>query len=241
MRHSVSEPDRLADLSARFVRRMAIEAEHHKGRRAHGRGDFFLVHDDVLRPILKWSLKAVGLYAAGLRAAQQPLVRSLCFEFDSLPSAFQGFRILHLSDFHIDGVDGLAERTAEIVSDLPVDICLMTGDCRFEVFGPCDRVYPRMRVILSAIRAKHGVFGILGNHDSAEIAIELARMGVHMLINDAAELRSGDAVMWIAGVDDPHYYGCDDLTEATSRIRITPSRCCSRTVPRCTKRRLAPA
>jgi len=218
MRHGVSEPSSLADLSARSVRRAAIEAEHHKGRRAYGRGDFFLRHDDILRPILRWSLKAAGLYAAGLHAARQPLVRSLCFEFDSLPAAFHGFRILHLSDLHIDGVDGLAERTAEIVSGLPVDVCVMTGDYRFEVYGPCDRIYPRMKLILGAIRAKYGVLGILGNHDSAEIAMQLARMGVHMLINDAAELRSAESAVWIGGVDDPHYYGCDDLAQATSGV-----------------------
>jgi predicted MPP superfamily phosphohydrolase len=214
----ISEPGSLADLSARLVRRAAIEAAHHKARGAHGRGDFFLQHDDLLRPIVKWSLKAAGLYAAGLRAALQPVVRSLCFEFDSLPAAFHGFRILHLSDLHIDGTDGLAEKTAEIVSGLPVDVCVMTGDYRFEVYGPCDRVYPRMNLILRAIRAKYGVLGILGNHDLAAIAIELARMGVHMLVNDSAELRSGESAIWIAGVDDPHYYGCDDLAQATSGI-----------------------
>jgi hypothetical protein len=36
-----------------------------------------------------------------LYAARQPVVRSLCFEFNALPAAFHGFRILHLSDFHI--------------------------------------------------------------------------------------------------------------------------------------------
>ena len=64
------------------------------------------------------------------------MVRSLCFEFDSLPAVFHGFRILHLSDFNVDGIDGLAEKTAEIVSGLPVDVCVMTGDYRFEVYGP---------------------------------------------------------------------------------------------------------
>jgi predicted MPP superfamily phosphohydrolase len=218
LRRGVSEPGPLADLSARFVRRAAIEAELHKGRQAFGRGDFFLRHDDILRPIVRWSLKAAGLYAAGLRAALQPVVRSLCFEFDSLPAVFHGFRILHLSDLHIDGIDGLAERTAEIVSGLPVDVCVITGDYRFEVYGPCDRIYPRMNLILRAIRAKYGVLGILGNHDSTEIAMELARMGVHMLINDSAELRSAQSAVWIAGVDDPHYYGCDDLGQAMSGI-----------------------
>ena len=218
MGRSITEPSSFTDLSARFVRRAVIEAEHHKGRRAHGRGDFFLRRDDALRPILRLGLKAAGLYTAGLRAARNPEVRSVCFEFDSLPAAFDGFRILHLSDLHVDGIDGLAERTAEIVRGLPVEVCVMTGDYRFEVHGPCDRIYPRMTLILKAIRAKHGVLGILGNHDSAEIAMELSRIGVRMLINDAAELRSAESALWISGVDDPHYYGCDDLAQATSGI-----------------------
>jgi predicted MPP superfamily phosphohydrolase len=218
MWRGVSEPVSLTKLSTRLARHKAIEAEHHKGKKAHGRGDLFLWHDDVLRPVLKWSLKSLGLYEAGLRAARQPVVRSLCFEFSSLPAAFHGFRILHLSDLHIDGVHGLAERTAEIVATLPVDVCVMTGDYRFEIFGTCDKVYPRMGLILGAIRARYGVLGILGNHDPAEIAMELARMGVHMLINDATELRSDGSGLWIAGVDDPHYYGCDDLDRAISDV-----------------------
>jgi predicted MPP superfamily phosphohydrolase len=206
------------NLSTRLARRKAIEAGHLKAKKAHGRGAFFLSHDDVVRPVLKWSLKSLGWYQAGLLSARQPVVRSLCLEFSSLPAAFHGFRILHLSDLHIDGVEGLAERTAEIVGTLPVDVCVMTGDYRFEIFGSCEQVYPRMSLILEAIRSRHGVFGILGNHDLAEIAIELQKMGVNMLINDGAELRSGESGLWIAGVDDPHYYGCDDLTSALSDV-----------------------
>ena len=218
MFHGVSEPVSLPELSTRLARRMAIEAGHHKGKKAHGRGDSFLWHDDVVRPVLRWSLKSLGLYEAGVRAAQQPVVRSLSFEFHSLPAAFDGFRILHLSDLHIDGVDGLAERTAEILSILPVDVCVMTGDYRFDIFGSCAKVYPRMSLILGAIRARYGVLGILGNHDGAEIALELAEMGVHMLINDATELCTEGSGLWIAGVDDPHYYGCDDLGAALSDV-----------------------
>jgi len=215
---TVPVPVSLTNLLSRLERRKTIEAAHHKGKKAHGRGDFFLWHDDVVRPVLKWSLKSLGLYQAGLCAARQPVIRSLCFEFSSLPAAFHGFRILHLSDLHIDGVQGLAERTAEIVNALPVDVCVMTGDYRFEIFGSCEQVYPRMKLILEAIRARYGVLGILGNHDPAEIAVELQRMGVHMLINDAAELRSDRSGLWIAGVDDPHYYGCDDLAGALSDV-----------------------
>jgi hypothetical protein len=82
----------------------------------------------------------------------------------------------------------------------------MTGDYGFEVFGSCANVYPRMGLILRAIR-DGGVLGILGNHDPAEVATELAQMGVHMLINDATVLRSSRSNLWIAGVDDSHYCG----------------------------------
>ena len=75
-----------------------------------------------------------------------------------------------------------------------------------------------MAVILRAIRAKHGVLGILGNHEWAEVAMELAKMGVHMLINDVTSLRSRGSELWIADVDDPHYYGCDDLGAALTGV-----------------------
>jgi uncharacterized protein len=214
MRSDVSEPVSLTKLSARLARRQLIEAGQ-KGKKAHGLGDFFLFRG---RPVLKWGLKSLGLYESGLNAARDPVVRSLCFEFSSLPAAFHGFRILHLSDLHIDGIDGLAERTAEIVATLPVDVCVMTGDYRFEIFGTCADVYPRMELILRAIRSRHGVLGILGNHDPAEVAMELTQMGVNMLINDAAAVHSGGSNLWIAGVDDPHHYGCDDLDAALSGV-----------------------
>ncbi len=214
MRSDVSEPVSLTNLSDRLGRRQLIEAGQ-KGKKAHGLGDFFLLRG---RPVLKWSLKSLGLYESGLNAAREPVVRSICFEFDSLPAAFHGFRILHLSDLHIDGVHGLAERTAEIVATLPVDVCVMTGDYRFEIFGTCADVYPRMELILRAIRSRHGVLGILGNHDPAEVALELTQMGVQMLINDAAAVHSGGSNLWIAGVDDPHHYGCNDLDAALSGV-----------------------
>jgi len=217
MPSDVLDPVSQTKLASGLARRQKIEAGLQEGKKADGR-DFLLSKDDILRPVLKWSLKALGLYEAGLSAAREPVVRTIFAEFESLPAAFQGFRILHLSDLHIDGVPGLAERTAQIVATLPVDVCVMTGDYRFEIFGTCANVYPRMELILGAIRAEHGVLAILGNHDPAEIALELAQMGVQMLINDARELRSGGSSLWIAGVDDPYYYGCDDLGIALSDV-----------------------
>jgi predicted MPP superfamily phosphohydrolase len=215
---SVSPTRETRDLASRLARRLEIEAVHHKSRRAHGRGDYLLRHDRIVSPILGGVLKLAGLYRRGVNNALSPVVRRWRFEFPDLPQGLDGFRILHLADLHIDGMDRLAEIVAELVEDIPVDLCVMSGDYRFEVDGSCDAIYPRMRRILSAVRARHGVSAILGNHDAAEIAFELENMGARVLVNEAIEVRHEDAGFWLIGLDDPHYYGCDDLSGALEAV-----------------------
>lgn len=218
MKDSSAHPRQTADLKRRLAQRRAIETSHHKGRKAHGHGDYLLRHDRLLAPVLRFALRTTGLYSRGVRNALSPAVRTVRYRFGELPRSLEGFRLLLLADLHIDGLDGLAEVIAERVSELSVDLCVMTGDYRFEVDGPCNLVYPRMRTVLSGIHARHGVFAILGNHDAAEIALELESMGVRMLINEAVELRQGDGRLWLIGVEDPHYYGCDDLAGALRTV-----------------------
>jgi predicted MPP superfamily phosphohydrolase len=202
-------------LEARLARRRAIEAQHRRGPHAHGHGDFALQHERLMAWGIKTALRLTGLYQKGRANAVAPLLRKLRLEFANLPSRLEGFRILHLSDFHIDGVDGLAEVLAERLAFCPVDLCVLTGDYRFDVRGRCDMVYPRMRRILHAVRSRHGVLGILGNHDCADIAIGLEAMGVRMLINESTAVGPPDSPLWVLGVDDPHFFGCDDLREAS--------------------------
>ena len=71
-----------------------------------------------------------------------------------------------------------------------------------------------------SVKARLGVVGILGNHDVSEEVPALERLGVRMLINEALEVRRGRESAWVIGVDDPHYYGCDDLPTA---LRAVPS------------------
>ena len=206
------------DLESRLARRRSVEAQHHRGARAHGDGDFALHHERVMAWGLKTALRISGLYRSGLANALRPVVRELRLEIETLPADLDGFRILHLSDFHIDRIDGLAEALAERLAFLPVDLCVLTGDYRFDVDGPCDAVYPRMRRVLSAIRSRHGVVGILGNHDCADIAIGLEALGVRMLINESVAIGSAAGPLWVIGVDDPHFFGCDDLKAAARDV-----------------------
>jgi predicted MPP superfamily phosphohydrolase len=202
------------------LKRHAIEVGNERGRarRMRSAPRAGLDRSRLLFSLLQAGLRVPFVRRLGERNALTPVVRRAEFDFVDLPRAFDGFRILHLSDLHIDGLDGLAETIAARVADLEVDLCVMTGDYRFETGGRCDRVYPHMRTILDAVRARHGVVGVLGNHDYMEEARALGHMGVKMLVNDALEVREGGESVWLVGLDDPHFYECDDLEGTVRRV-----------------------
>lgn len=201
-------------------KRLAIERGLLKTWARRGRGRLHAKSLGLLCTILKATLRLAGLRSWGERNARKPIVRALRFTYETLPEAFCGFKILHLSDIHVDGLPGLAENIGDSLRGLAVDLCVLTGDYRFAVDGPCDRIYPNMATILNSIDARLGIVGVLGNHDVAEEVSALERLGVKMLVNDALELRQGADKAWIIGLDDPHYYGCDDLPGA---LRAVPA------------------
>lgn len=185
-----------------------------------GRSTLRTEHHRTLCTLLRIALRLTGLRSRGEQNALSPIIRGVRLAYDNLPEGFCGFKILHLTDLHADGLMGLADVVSECIRDLDVDLCVMTGDYRFAVSGPCQRVYPPMQRILNNINARLGIVGILGNHDVSDEIPELERLGVRMLINEALELRRSRDSIWVIGVDDPHYYGCDDLPGA---LRGVPS------------------
>src|ERR1017187_1983235 len=205
----------IRDLEDSLAPRRAAEARHHKGPTAHGHTNLLLRANRVLGPLLKLALRGTGIYGRGLRNALQLRVRHLRFVFPNLPPWLHGFRILHLSDLHIDGVRGLTKALCDCVREIPVDLCVLTGDYRFEAHGPCHAVYPHIERLLHAVRSRRGVLGILGNHDEADMAIAFEQLGVRMLINESTEVEPG---LWVIGVDDAHYYGCDDLSRSLGPV-----------------------
>jgi predicted MPP superfamily phosphohydrolase len=214
------EAGELSSLEERLQPRIAVEREFARLGHSYRHGPFYRAFEHrVLRPSIKLALHCAGLYSRGIQNAVCPIVRGVRLRFPNLPPAFDGFRILQISDLHIDGTDGLAEALSSLLSSVEADVCVLTGDYRFEDFGPCDAVYPRMQTVLSSISATHGIYGILGNHDTAELAFALEEMGVHMLVNDAAEIsRAGSPSLWLIGVDDPFDFRCDDLSVASSEV-----------------------
>jgi predicted MPP superfamily phosphohydrolase len=168
----------------------------------------------ALVPILKLS----GLYNRGFQNTLNLTKTKITIVDSNLPKAFDGFQILFLSDIHIDGNDYLLEPLCAMLDTVEVDVCLLGGDYRFRVHGQFRKVMDRFQEMIPYIHSKQGIFGILGNHDSWEMIKPLERLGITMLINESVEIKVGTDRIWILGLDDPHYYECDDYHKANQGV-----------------------
>jgi uncharacterized protein len=210
------QPQSLAEA---LLRRRTIEAESERTGKTFRRHPERIAAERLfLKPALEFGLGITGLYQRGIQNALRPAVRNIKLDFPNLPPAFDGYRLLHLADLHIDAIPGLASTVSALIEDLPVDLCLMTGDYRFGIEGPCEEACAGMNQIVSSVSASDGIYATLGNHDPCEIAYALEQMGVHMLINDAIEVRKQGQALWIAGIDDSYDYRCDDLAAALAPV-----------------------
>lgn len=90
--------------------------------------------------------------------------KTVDIECKGLPKSFDGYRIVHISDLHLDGWDGHEEKMTEIVDSinaLNADLVCFTGDL---ISLSTDELTPFIP-ILKNIKAKQGVVCIMGNHD----------------------------------------------------------------------------
>ena len=82
-----------------------------------------------------------------------------------IPGTFDGYRIVQLSDIHLSSFQGRARslsRAVDKVNSLDPDLILFTGD--MITFSP-DELNSELAAVLSRLRAKDGVYSVLGNHD----------------------------------------------------------------------------
>ena len=136
-----------------------------------------------------------------------------------LPTAFDGFTILHLSDLHVDVSHAAMQRLIELLPGVRYDICVLTGDFRGNTFGPFDAALQG----LARVRAhlKDPVYGVLGNHDTVCMVPGMEEMGIRMLLNEAETIVRGNHCIHLAGIDDAHYYRVDNIEKAASQFLTT--------------------
>lgn len=163
-------------------------------------------------------------------------VKEIEMTFSGLPSEFDGYRIAHITDFHIGTYRRSPETVEKIVravNDSRPDMIAFTGDLVNLSPTEIDPFIPE----LSRLKAPDGVFSILGNHDycaylryptpgGAAAACKRLRnkekaMGWQLLLNEHAVIRRRGAEIAIIGVENdgkPPFPALADLRKASKGL-----------------------
>ena len=153
-----------------------------------------------------------GLYWRGCRNATNITVKTNTVASKKIPSSFDGFAILQLSDLHVELSLKALDRLYHILPDLNYDVCVLTGDYRGQTFGPYQASLDGMERLCK--RLKKPIYGVLGNHDTIRMVPALEDMGVKMLLNECATITRNSDRIHISGIDDAHFYRADNLEKA---------------------------
>lgn len=149
------------------------------------------------------------------------------FSIPGLPEAFEGFRIVQLSDIHLEAwtEEFFLRDVVTRINALQPDAVFLTGDFISE--APDSPNFPirsawKCAEILRSLTCRQ-VYGILGNHDciagSDEITKALTENRVQMLRNTSLPIERNGARFWLAGVDDPLKGSPDPDAAIPARIR----------------------
>jgi predicted MPP superfamily phosphohydrolase len=205
---------RLGRLHAR--QRLGIETDHEARVFGHGLNFFHIENWYSAPSLIRSGLKLTGLYRRAQRNAERVELRQIPVAFATLPPAFEGFTILHLSDLHVDMNPRAMQRVGELARDARYDLCVMTGDFRGKTWGPIEATLDGLAGVREQL--KDPVYGVLGNHDTILMVPRMEAMGIRMLLNEAVTIERDGARIHLVGIDDAHYYRVDNIEKAASAV-----------------------
>ena len=171
------------------------------------------------------ALLALPLTAAAymyMRAISQPVVRRASIAMSDWPAGTPPMHIALLSDIHLAGPDMPPSRLSQIVEQvnaLKPDLVVLAGDfvsdkrVATKAYSAADGLKA-----LARLRARHGAWAVLGNHDhwrnEAEISRGLRNANVRILENEAVTLGG----IRLGGVGD-YYTGNANLRMTARAMR----------------------
>ena len=149
-------------------------------------------------------------------------VKQVNLTFSNLPASFDGLRIVHISDLHLDGWVGHEEELQKRIDEinaLQPDIICFTGDLVSLSPKELKPFIPILKQLRTNSSNKRGaVYSVLGNHDylpytriglrAREAAVkELIRMereelGWKVLLNESDIIRRGNDSIAILGCEN---------------------------------------
>jgi len=167
---------------------MTLDAEWAVRRRAIERGRYWIGpngprarwHKAItgkFLPLAGLGLWLIGLYGRGRRNALDIRRVEMDIVVPGLPNAFDGYRILHVSDTHLDALPELVEPARRLLADVEVDLLVVTGDVHGHLPAPVSRSVELLAEALRDVRVRGARMAVLGNHDAVEMLAALADKG----------------------------------------------------------------
>ena len=166
-------------------------------------------------------------------------VKEVTYSSPKLPSAFDGYRIVQLSDIHIGSWQGNAsaiQKLVKLVNEQQADLIVFTGD----LVNHRAVELNDFQDILAGLKAKDGVYSILGNHDYGpyfhwkskdeqddnlnDLLQRQAAMGWKLLNNSHTILIQGSDSIALIGVEnegEPPFSQYADLPEGMFQILLS--------------------
>lgn len=215
------DSDTLQKLERRLGRRHArqrLGIERDAESRAFGQGlNFFHIENWYsAHAVIRLSLMMSGLYWRGRRNAERVRLTRHEAGFTDLPRAFQGFRILHISDLHVEMNPVAMQAAARLAKESEYDICVMTGDFRANTYGPFDEMMEGLAKLREAIDSP--VYAVLGNHDSILMVPAMEEIGIRVLVNECELLERDGQRLFLAGIDDAHFFRVDNIEKVAEEV-----------------------
>ena len=171
---------------------------------------------------------ALALYSGEIARHEIDTVHRT-FSIDKLPAVFHGYRIVQISDIHLDEFTEpyFLERIVKHVNSLAPDLVLLTGDFITRgslTFIASQHAAHRCAEVLSTLACPIRL-AILGNHDvgvgAAMVVQSLRSNRIGVLLNQHFPIERNGERFWICGVDDPSTSN-PDLNRAIPEIPGAP-------------------
>lgn len=172
----------------------------------------------------------VGIGLGGYSWAIEPNeidVKRIDIKLERMPSAFDGFKIALISDFHFGPYTGKPQISAAVdaVNQLRPDLVALLGDFVSQPLIGDNKAAARnaepCAQVLAGLQSSLGSFAVLGNHDTFTdphfVADALKAHGISVLQNSNEVIEQQGERIWLLGTDDALLSNCD-LDAATSGV-----------------------